>query len=669
MGRKEKMAKAAEAQMNAELNASVAETLSEAAQKDLRPAAMGKGEEQLFEKKMTKEEKKALQAQKKAEREAKKKGVPITEVEVKSTSSANGKANDNGKADVESAADLGPTGPGALDTCVCTGVLTTRKDSRDVKLEQFSISVHGKQLFDDCTFELNYGRRYGLIGLNGSGKSTLLSVLAARMVEIPEHLDIWHLHTEARPSDRSAIEAVIDVVRDEQKRLEALEERVLEEEGGDSPMLEVIYEKLEKLDPATFEKRAGELLHGLGFTQQQMAKKTKDMSGGWRMRVALAQALFVSPSILLLDEPTNHLDLGACVWLENYLSTYDKCLLVISHSQDFLNTVCTNIMHLTNQGKLVYYGGNYDAFVRTRSENEVNQMKRYEKEQADIKHIKEFIASCGTYANMRKQAESKQKIIDKMVEAGLVERVVPDPVYRFRFPDTDKLPPPVLGFKDVSFSYSGKPEDYLYSNLNFGVDLDSRIALVGPNGAGKSTLLKLMLGHLTPVVGDITRNGHLRIGQYNQHSEDQLDLQKSPYEFFRDLFPDGVVTEKGLERLDVEQWRQKMGTFGVTGDRQMEPMYKMSHGFLTRVVFCLISLRNPHILLLDEPTNHLDMTCIDSLADAINNYSGGLVLVSHDFRLISQVAKEIWVCDNKTVTPWSGDIKSYKQHLRKQMGL
>lgn len=269
---------------------------------------------------------------------------------------------------------------------------------------------------------------------------------------------------------------------------------------------------------------------------------------------------------------------GACVWLENYLSTYDRCLLVISHSQDFLNNVCTNIMHLTNKGKLMYYGGNYDAFVRTREENETNQMKRYEKEQTDIKHIKEFIASCGTYANMRKQAESKQKIIDKMVEAGLTPKVVPDPVYSFRFPNCDALSPPVLGFKEVAFAYSGKKEDYLYENLNFGIDLDSRIALVGPNGAGKSTLLKLMLGWISPTEGEVSKNGHLRIGQYNQHSEDQLDLQKSPYEFLRGLYPDGVVTEKGLEKWDVDQWRARLGTYGTRVSPEMGTSQLGAHG-------------------------------------------------------------------------------------------
>jgi len=661
MGRKEKMAKAAEAQMNAELNASVAETLSEAAQKDLRPAAMGKGEEQLFEKKMTKEEKKALQAQKKAEREAKKKGVPITEVEVKSTSSANGKANDNGKADVESAADLGPTGPGALDTCVCTGVLTTRKDSRDVKLEQFSISVHGKQLFDDCTFELNYGRRYGLIGLNGSGKSTLLSVLAARMVEIPEHLDIWHLHTEARPSDRSAIEAVIDVVRDEQKRLEALEERVLEEEGGDSPMLEVIYEKLEKLDPATFEKRAGELLHGLGFTQQQMAKKTKDMSGGWRMRVALAQALFAGPSVLLLDEPTSHLDLEACVWLETHLASYSKCLVVISSSPDFLNAVCTHTVRLHDQ-TLSYYGGGYDVFTRVLADEEAILMKRYEKQQADVEKLTAFVAK--NKANgVASSAKSKQKVLDKVAETAVARPQVREPTLRFRFPEASRVAPPVLPFDAVSFSYSGRSEEYLYHDVSFGVDFDSRIALVGPNGCGKSTLLKLMAGELTPTEGSVKKSPHVPIGRYHQHSADVLEPDLSPLAFMRKTFPPEKV------RRSEEVWRSFLANFGFSTELQNAPIRGLSGGQKARLVFAVIAMAPSGILLLDEPTNGLDTDAVDGLAEAVNNFQGGVVLVSHNFQLISQVAKEIWVCEDRTVRRYDGTIQDYKKALAKKMGM
>merc|ERR1712232_960666 len=288
-------------------------------------------------------------------------------------------------------------------------------------------------------------------------------------------------------------------------------------------------------------------------------------------------------------------------------------------------------------------------------------------EQDDIAHLKDFIRSCGTYSNLRVQAESKQKIIDKMKEAGLTEKPEIDMTYQFAFPDSEKISPPVLAFQQVSFSYSGKKEDHLYEKLELGVDLDSRIALVGPNGAGKATLLKLMLKEIEPTVGSVSRSGKLRIGHYNQHSEAVLELEKAPLQFLKDLYPEGVTTTDGLRRLEDKEWRGKLGSFGITGDFQTRKMKTMSDGYRTRVVMLLISLTNPHILLLDEPTNHLDMQCIDGLANAINNFTGGLVLVSHDFRLIGQVAKEIWVCDKKTISKWEGDIQSYKKHLKKSV--
>merc|ERR1719204_1843083 len=531
-----------------------------------------------------------------------------------------------------------------LDSVHITGVLASSDKSRDVRLEQVNMSMFGKELIQDTTICINHGRRYGLIGSNGSSKTTLLASLAARELPIPTHIDSWFVHKESDPSDKSALQSVVDVAAKEYERLEKLIQELCEDDPeGNADLLEMLGDKLDRMSPETFEPEAGSLLHGLGFTEAMMAKATKDMSGGWRMRVALAQALFKKPTLLILDEPTNHLDLGACVWLEEYLANYPTTIILTSHSEDFMNGVCTEIMQLTVDNKLVYWGGNYDAFVKTRQEVEVNQMKAYEKEQTDIKHLEEFIRSCGTYSNLRKQAESKQKIIDKMKEKGLTPKPLADPKYSFRFPDSEKLPPPVLAFNEMSFSYSGKKEDYLYSKVSFGIDLDSRIALVGPNGAGKSTLVKLMRGELEPTEGDVKRHNHLRIGHYNQHSAEILPDDKTPLEFLMEKYSDGV-----------------------SGELQTRKMGTMSDGQKSRVVFTLISLVNPHMLLLDEPTNHLDMQCSDALADAIKAFSGGTVLVSHDFRLIDQVAKEIWVCD-KGVSPWKGDIKAYKTHLAKEM--
>mmetsp|Transcript_14730 Transcript_14730/g.26046 ORF Transcript_14730/g.26046 Transcript_14730/m.26046 type:complete len:409 (-) Transcript_14730:218-1444(-) len=390
---------------------------------------------------------------------------------------------------------------------------------------------------------------------------------------------------------------------------------------------------------------------------QWQTQRIRTLSGGQKSRVAFCKATWSHPHILLLDEPTNHLDLEACVWLEEYLKTYDKCLIIISHSEDFLNGVCTHTIWLT-QSKLQYYTGNYNTFKKTVAENEIIQQKKYEKEQDDIKHIKQFIASCGTYSNLVKQAKSKQKILDKMYAAGLTPPVARERTFHFKFPDCDKLPPPVMPFVDVSFAYSGKPEDYLYTHLDFGIDCDSRIALVGPNGAGKSTLLKLMTGELSPTEGVISRHSHLVIGKYHQHSVDVLKEDMTTLEFFQHMYPNNEKFTR-----DVEEWRSFVGRYGITGKMQTSLIGQLSEGQKSRIVLAMICMQNPNMLLLDEPTNHLDMEAIDALANAIKTFNGGLVLVSHDFRLIDQVANEIWVCDNKTVQKWKGDIRDYKKHL------
>jgi len=541
-----------------------------------------------------------------------------------------------------------------------TGVLESRPLEKDVKIGGFTLTAYGKPLIQDTLIELTIGRRYGLIGSNGSGKSTFLKCLAFREVPIPDHIDLHYLAEEAPPSETTAIDYLLNHARAELARLENEVEELLTEDP-ECAILEDLYQKIEDLDPNNLEQRAAKILSGLGFQNAELSKKTKDMSGGWRMRVALGLCLFIRPMLLLLDEPTNHLDLEACVWLEKYLSKYPYCIVVVSHSQDFLNGVCTNIIDITPMKTLVGYTGNYDQYVKTKRENEVNQMKRYKKEQDDIKHLKTFIASCGTYSNLVKQAKSKQKILDKMYAAGLTPKVPKEHCFSFKFSECEKLQPPIMTFHDVAFSYSGKRKDFLYENLEIGCTQDSRIALVGPNGAGKSTLLKLICGDLSPTVGYIKKHLHLSIGRYHQHSTDQLDNNMTVLDFFESYF-----SRKGVKK-EVEEWRKHIGRYGITGSDQKTKIGLLSDGIKSRIVFAMLATDRPNFLLLDEPTNHLDMQCIDALAEAIKTFDGGMILVSHDFRLIDQVAKEIWVCDHKTIAKWPLDIRKYKKSLMKKV--
>ncbi|CAL1386990.1 unnamed protein product [Linum trigynum] len=589
-------------------------------------------------------------AQKKAAAAAKRGGKAAAAA---SASTKAGDSSQNG-----SAVDKLSSGIGAIEISDrnCTGVLCSHPLSRDIRIESLSVTFHGHDLIVDSMLELNYGRRYGLLGLNGCGKSTLLTALGRRELPIPDHMDIYHLTREIEASDMSSLQAVI-CCDEERIKLEKEAEVLASQDDGGGETLERIYERLDALDASTAEKRAAEILFGLGFDKQMQAKKTRDFSGGWRMRIALARALFMNPTILLLDEPTNHLDLEACVWLEEMLKKFTRILVVISHSQDFLNGVCTNIIHMQSK-TLKIYSGNYDQYVQTRSELEENQMKQYKWEQDQIANMKEYIARFGHgSAKLARQAQSKEKTLAKMERGGLAEKVVRDKVLIFRFVDVGKLPPPVLQFVEVSFGYT--PENLIYKNIEFGVDLDSRVALVGPNGAGKSTLLKLMTGDLHPTDGMVRRHNHLRIAQFHQHLAEKLNLDMSALHYMMREYPGN----------EEEKMRAAIGKFGLTGKAQVMPMNNLSDGQKARVIFAWLAYRQPHMLLLDEPTNHLDIETIDSLAEALSEWDGGLVLVSHDFRLINQVAKEIWVCENQAVTRWGGDIMDFKQHLRKKAGL
>eukprot|EP01035_Chromulina_nebulosa_P018741 gene18741-24506_t len=552
------------------------------------------------------------------------------------------------------------------------GIVTTyaasskkmHRNVRDISVSNLTVLFHGTPLIEEAELSLNYGNRYGLIGRNGCGKTTFMKVIGARCIPIPEGIDMFHLKEEIEATDMTAKEAVMSV-DSERAKLESEAEELSDtissvEEGSEEAeaamdRLNQVYERLEELDAVTAEARASKILAGLGFTATTQNKKTKDFSGGWRMRIALARALFIQPTLLLLDEPTNHLDMEAVVWLEDYLSKWNKILFLVSHSQDFLNNVCTHMVHFT-RGKLIYYSGNYDSFINTKSEKEEEQEKLFKREQDQIKHMKDYIAKFGQgNAKMARQAQSKEKVLGKMLRSGLTDKVEHEKALDFKFPDPGKLAPPVLQCTDITFGYPGC--EILYANVDFGIDLDSRIALVGPNGAGKSTLLKIMLGELIPVAGSVRPHPHLRISKFSQHFVDVLDLSVCPLDYFLQIFPD----------LTREDARKFLGRFGVSGSVQTQIIGQLSDGQKSRVVLAKMAKENPHILFLDEPTNHLDMESIDSLAKAINGFAGGLVLVSHDMRLISQVAKEIWLCDNRTVMKFAGEISDFKMRLRGQM--
>lgn len=642
--------------------------------KDVRGAAMGEGDEELFEKKLTKEEKKALA---KAKREAKKKEKGKSE-----KSSKKDKSFEEEKKTEESDLPLGFENMTlkekkrvlALEELNKNEIVVTYEtksnklhaNARDINVGGVSVAFHGKNLIEETELVINYGRRYGFIGPNGSGKSTIMKAIAARSIPIPDAIDIYFLDSEYEASDKTALQAVFEV-QDEVKDLEQQAERLnnmMTDAADDEDMvtsiqsqLEQVYEKLDDLDVNTAEARASSILFGLGFTTKMQSMKTREFSGGWRMRIALARALFLKPEFLLLDEPTNHLDMEAVLWLEDYLSNWEKILFFVCHSQDFMNNVCTDIVRLDmTYKKLRYYNGNYDSYVKTRRDQDMVQMRQYEAEQRDIAEIKDFIARFGHgTVKMVRQAQSREKLLEKKLEAGLTEKPEEIKLWDWSFPDAGQLPLPVLAIENLTFAYPNS--DALYSNVDFGIDLQTRVALVGPNGAGKTTLFKLVCEELIPTKGAVKRNPHLKISRFTQHFEDKLDLEMTPLAFFK---------EKLMPDQPVDKIRSLLGRYGCSGPMQQQVMNQLSAGQKARIVFAIIAHEKPHLLLLDEPTNPLDMESIDSLAMCLKKFKGGVVMISHDMRLISQCAEEIYICDNKKITKYRGDIMDFKLHTKKE---
>ncbi|KAI5776762.1 P-loop containing nucleoside triphosphate hydrolase protein [Geopyxis carbonaria] len=547
--------------------------------------------------------------------------------------------------------------------------------SKDIKVEAIDVSIGGKRILSDTTLTLAYGRRYGLVGKNGIGKSTLLRALSRREVAIPTHITILHVEQEITGDETSALQAVLDadVWR---KHLLAEQERInrqlsaivnrpqpitvsvgneFENKERDEldTLLADIHSKLSEIDADSAVSRAAAILAGLGFSSERQKFATKTFSGGWRMRLALARALFCKPDLLLLDEPSNMLDVPSITFLAEYLQDYPSTVLVVSHDRAFLNEVATDIIHQHSERLDYYKGGNFDSFYATKEERRKTAKREYENQLAYRKHLQTFIDKFRYNAAKSSEAQSRIKKLEKL---PILEP--PDEEYSvvFKFPEVENLSPPILQMQGVSFAYTeGNP---IVSNVDLDVQLDSRIGIVGPNGAGKTTLLKLLIGQLAPSKGMISQHARLRVGYFAQHHVDALDLTMSAVSFCAKLFPG---------KTD-EEYRRHLGAFGITGMTGLQKMGLLSGGQKSRVAFACLSLQNPHILVLDEPSNHLDIEAMDALSDALKNFQGGVLMVSHDVTILGSVCSHLWVCDNGTVESFPGDIKAYKRRILEQAG-
>ncbi|KAI6832092.1 putative ABC transporter ATP-binding protein [Hortaea werneckii] len=548
--------------------------------------------------------------------------------------------------------------------------------SKDIKVDGIDISIGGKRICSDSNLTLAYGRRYGLVGQNGIGKSTLLRALSKREVAVPTHISILHVEQEITGDDTPALQAVLDadvwrkhLLKEQDKIINELQEleaqrasmadtsgesaKIDKQRDGLDQTLSDIQGKLAEMESDKAEPRAASILAGLGFSQERQQYATKTFSGGWRMRLALARALFCEPDLLLLDEPSNMLDVPSITFLSNYLQTYPSTVLVVSHDRAFLNEVATDIIHQHSERLDYYKGANFDTFYNTKEERRKTAQREYENQMAQRQHLQAFIDKFRYNAAKSSEAQSRIKKLEKM---PVLEP--PEAVYtvKFRFPEVEKLSPPIIQMSNVSFGYT--KDNPLLKNVDLDVQLDSRIGIVGPNGAGKTTALKLLIGALQPTSGLISQNPRLRIGFFAQHHIDALDMSASAVGFMAAKYPG----------KSDEEYRRHLGAFGITGMTGLQKMGLLSGGQKSRVAFACLGLTNPHILVLDEPSNHLDIEAMDALSIALKNFEGGVLMVSHDVTMLQNVCTSLWVCDNGTVTHFEGTVQQYKKKISAQAG-
>ncbi|WP_160121422.1 ABC-F family ATP-binding cassette domain-containing protein [Rhodovarius lipocyclicus] len=512
-------------------------------------------------------------------------------------------------------------------------------------LDDVTLRVAGRTLLEGASFNLDPGRKLGLVGRNGAGKSTLLKAIAGEFepdggrIRFAARIRMGYVKQEAPGGEATLLETVL-AADTERSALLAELDHAPPERAAD------IHARLDAIRADAAPARAATVLAGLGFDEAAQNRPSGEFSGGWRMRVALAQALFLEPDLLLLDEPTNHLDLEAALWLEGWLNRFPGAVLLVSHDRFLLDRAVDGILHL-DQRKLTYYSGNFTTFTRVRAERMAQTVAQNARIAAQRAHMQSFVDRFRAKATKARQAQSRLKALERL---PAIEAVIEDAATRFEFPDPGELPPPIVTMTNAVAGYDGRP---ILRNLTLRLDQEDRVALLGANGNGKSTFAKLLAGRMEPMAGEVRLAPKLRVGYFAQHQAEELDLRGSPLSHMQAALP--LATET--------QCRAQLARFGLDQDKATTTVASLSGGEKARLLLSLTTREAPHLLILDEPTNHLDIDARDALVRALADYKGAVILITHDPHLVELAADSLWLVADGAVTPFDGDIDDYRVWL------
>lgn len=522
-----------------------------------------------------------------------------------------------------------------------------------IQLSDVTIMRGSKYLLENASASIFPGQKVGIIGRNGCGKSTLFAAIKGEIapelgsLTVPRNFRISAVSQQTPSLDISALDYVKQGDKDLTELL-AQKEKAYAENNGEK--IALIEDKLGIAGAWTIDSRAKILLHGLGFAEDEMQKAVKEYSGGWRMRLNLAQALIYKSDVLLLDEPTNHLDLDTIIFLENYLKSFEGTILCISHDRDFLDTFCSHILHFESN-HLVMYTGNYSDYERLRAERIKNEKANRRREEASLAHMQDFVERFRYKASKAKQAQSMLKAIDRLKLTAVTQEESP---YHIKFADPERTVDIIADLKELDCGYS--ENDIILKKVNLMLIAGDRIGLLGRNGQGKSTLIKTLCSVLKPVHGTVTLGKGIKIGYFAQHELDQLSGQMSALDHLRAI--DHNAKEKDL--------RTFLGSFSFSGDKATQKVEDMSGGEQARLALAIVAYQKPNLLLLDEPTNHLDLDMREALSLALSTYKGALILVSHDRHLLEAIADKLWLIDDGNVSEFNGDLNDYQEFLNKK---